>query len=216
MLLATLRHTRHDYASSHRAHVVGRLAPSPTGGLHLGHARTFLIAWLAARQAGGRVILRIEDLDATRVRAEAALGPRRPQLAGLDWDEGRMSAGRTGHTSSLSERGLRRRPGAAQSGRACLSLHLHARRYRASRQRSARGGRRADLSGHVFLANVRPMRRPWAIARSPGDSGVAQGSVAWDDIFLGRVELDPSQAGRRFPGRPAHGSALPINLPWCR
>ena len=52
--------------------VVGRLAPSPTGGLHLGHARTFLIAWLAARQAQGKMILRIEDLDASRVRAEAA------------------------------------------------------------------------------------------------------------------------------------------------
>ena len=52
--------------------VVGRLAPSPTGGLHLGHARTFLIAWLAARHAGGRVVLRIEDLDASRVRAEAS------------------------------------------------------------------------------------------------------------------------------------------------
>ena len=50
---------------------VGRLAPSPTGGLHLGHARTFLIAWWAARHQGGRVILRIEDLDASRVRDAA-------------------------------------------------------------------------------------------------------------------------------------------------
>ena len=54
--------------------VVGRLAPSPTGGLHLGHARTFLIAWLAARNAGGRVIMRIEDLD----RSRRGVRPRRP------------------------------------------------------------------------------------------------------------------------------------------
>jgi hypothetical protein len=41
----------------------------------LGHARTFLIAWLAARSGGGRVILRIEDLDATRTRPEAKYNP---------------------------------------------------------------------------------------------------------------------------------------------
>ncbi len=68
---------------------VGRLAPSPTGGLHLGHARTFFLAWLAARSAGGRVILRIEDIDASRVRPEA-LGDAAEVLGwlGLDWDEG--------------------------------------------------------------------------------------------------------------------------------
>src|SRR5271163_1496246 len=69
--------------------LVGRLAPSPTGGLHLGHARTFLIAWLAARSAGGRVILRIEDLDASRARAEAIEGALVDlRWLGLDWDEG--------------------------------------------------------------------------------------------------------------------------------
>jgi glutamyl-tRNA synthetase len=69
--------------------VVGRLAPSPTGGLHVGHARSFLSAWLLARGAGGRVILRIEDLDAARVRTGSAEGMR-ADLAwlGLDWDEG--------------------------------------------------------------------------------------------------------------------------------
>jgi glutamyl-tRNA synthetase len=69
--------------------VVGRLAPSPTGGLHLGHARTFLIAWLAARHRGGRVVLRIEDLDASRVRDEACRSILQDlRWLGLDWDEG--------------------------------------------------------------------------------------------------------------------------------
>jgi glutamyl-tRNA synthetase len=68
---------------------VGRLAPSPTGGLHLGHARTFLAAWLAARAGGGRVVLRVEDIDTSRVRPEAIRGAI-DDLAwlGLDWDEG--------------------------------------------------------------------------------------------------------------------------------
>jgi len=77
----------------------GRLAPSPTGGLHLGHARTFLIAWLSIRSQGGRVILRIEDLDATRARSDAVQGAIDDlQWLGLSWDAGpdaqsrRMSA----------------------------------------------------------------------------------------------------------------------------
>lgn len=68
--------------------VVGRFAPSPTGAMHLGNARTALLAWGQARAAGGRFLLRFEDLDATRVRAFAYEATRR-DLAwlGLDWDE---------------------------------------------------------------------------------------------------------------------------------
>lgn len=49
---------------------IGRLAPSPTGRLHLGHARTFAIAAARARAAGGRLLLRIDDLDTARCRPE--------------------------------------------------------------------------------------------------------------------------------------------------
>jgi len=65
----------------------GRLAPSPTGRLHLGHARTFMLAWLHVRSRGGELILRLEDLDAGRCRPELAAGILR-DLAwlGLDWD----------------------------------------------------------------------------------------------------------------------------------
>ena len=48
----------------------GRLAPSPTGHLHLGHARTFWFAAERTRAAGGKLILRNEDLDSTRFRQE--------------------------------------------------------------------------------------------------------------------------------------------------
>jgi glutamyl-tRNA synthetase len=66
---------------------VGRLAPSPTGAQHVGNARTYLIAWLAARRAGGRLVLRIEDIDSPRIKAgaaEQALSDLR--WLGLDWD----------------------------------------------------------------------------------------------------------------------------------
>lgn len=48
----------------------GRFAPSPTGGLHLGHARTFLLAWVSAKQQNAPLWLRIEDIDTSRCRAE--------------------------------------------------------------------------------------------------------------------------------------------------
>ncbi|QOJ17433.1 MAG: tRNA glutamyl-Q(34) synthetase GluQRS [Phycisphaeraceae bacterium] len=66
---------------------ITRLAPSPTGALHLGNARTFLITWAMARRNGWRVILRIEDLDGPRIKPDAAAGAIR-DLAwlGLDWD----------------------------------------------------------------------------------------------------------------------------------
>ena len=70
-----------------RGSVITRFAPSPTGYLHLGHARSAWEGWHAAREGGGRFLLRLEDIDTTRCRpefAEAIL----EDLAwlGLDWD----------------------------------------------------------------------------------------------------------------------------------
>ncbi|MCP5022126.1 MAG: tRNA glutamyl-Q(34) synthetase GluQRS [bacterium] len=86
--------------------VVGRLAPSPTGWLHLGHARSFLAAWWSARGAGGRVVLRIEDLDSSRARPEFVDGVLRDlQWLGLDWDGPVVlqSERREAHRAALEE-----------------------------------------------------------------------------------------------------------------
>ena len=77
----------------------GRFAPSPSGRLHLGNLRTALLAWLFARSGGGRFLLRIEDLDAARSKAEY----ERTQIEdlraiGLDWD------GEPLHQSARTER----------------------------------------------------------------------------------------------------------------
>ena len=70
----------------------GRLAPSPTGLLHLGHARTFWVAAERARVAGGRLLFRNDDLDATRCRAEfVAAMIEDLQWLGLTWDEPMIS-----------------------------------------------------------------------------------------------------------------------------
>src|SRR5947209_652969 len=74
-----------------------RFAPSPTGQLHVGNARTALFNWLFARQKGGAMILRIEDTDVERseTRYEAQLLDDLKWL-GLDWDEGPDVGGQFG------------------------------------------------------------------------------------------------------------------------
>jgi glutamyl-Q tRNA(Asp) synthetase len=71
----------------HPPRVVTRFAPSPTGYLHLGHALSALIAWRRAREAGGRFLLRLEDIDPTRCRPEYAAAILE-DLAwlGIEWD----------------------------------------------------------------------------------------------------------------------------------
>ncbi len=81
-----------------------RFAPSPTGFLHIGGARTALFNWLYARHTGGTFILRIEDTDAARNTQEAVeviLNGLR--WLGLDWDEGPISGDATG--ASKGDRG---------------------------------------------------------------------------------------------------------------
>ena len=71
---------------------VGRFAPTPSGRMHLGNVLCYLLAWLAARSRGGRIVLRIEDLDTLRapLRYARALEDDLRWL-GLDWDEGGLA-----------------------------------------------------------------------------------------------------------------------------
>lgn len=76
---------------------VGRFAPSPSGRIHLGNILCCLLAWLSARQGGGTVVLRIEDLDTARCPrryAEQMLDDLR--WLGLDWDQGPETGGPDG------------------------------------------------------------------------------------------------------------------------
>ncbi len=77
---------------------VGRFAPTPSGRMHLGNAFAALLAWLSVRHEGGELILRMEDLDFERSRAEYARDIRRElEWLGLDWDrETQMQSQRSG------------------------------------------------------------------------------------------------------------------------
>jgi len=84
--------------------VITRFAPSPTGHLHIGGARTALFCWAYARRHGGRFVLRIEDTDQARSSEDAARGILE-DLAwlGIDWDDGPEFTARDedGHTASF-------------------------------------------------------------------------------------------------------------------
>lgn len=69
--------------------VVGRFAPTPSGFLHLGNVFCSLLAWLYAKSSGGKIVLRIEDLDPQRCSlAKADALARELEWLGLTWDEG--------------------------------------------------------------------------------------------------------------------------------
>ena len=85
----------------------GRFAPSPSGRIHLGNILCCLLAWLSARQKGGRVILRIEDLDTARCPARYGEQMCRDiHWLGLDWDEGPGVGGPSGPYEQSRRTGL--------------------------------------------------------------------------------------------------------------
>ena len=91
---------------------VTRFAPSPTGALHLGNARTFLINWLLARQLDWQINLRIEDLDGPRIKPGAeSIMLEDLRWFGMDWDVGPIKQSARGEEyqtamESLLVRGL--------------------------------------------------------------------------------------------------------------
>ena len=92
--------------------IVGRFAPSPTGRMHLGNVFAALLSWLSVRSAGGRFLLRMEDLDPQRSRPEYADQLRRDlEALGLDWDfeqppQSARTAAYAARFASLEEQGL--------------------------------------------------------------------------------------------------------------
>lgn len=85
----------------------GRLAPSPTGFLHVGHARTFWTAWQRARNAGGTLVMRMEDLDPDRSRSEYADATYEDlRWLGVRWQEGPDKGGPFGPYLQSKRRNL--------------------------------------------------------------------------------------------------------------
>lgn len=182
--------------------VVGRLAPSPTGRLHLGHARSFLLAWWSARSQGGRVLLRVEDLDETRVKEGATeLVLRDLEWLGLDWDgEVQMQSERTeAHRAALDS--------LVESGRAYPCVCTRKEIEESASAPHPEGGETP------YPGTCRGRFASVADARASSGRDVAlrlvvdPGEVRFDDRFLGEQAIDvAAECGDFVIGR-KHGLA---------
>ena len=112
-----------------------RFAPSPTGYLHVGGARTALFNWLFARHSGGRMVLRVEDTDRARSTEEAVhvIG-RGLEWLGIDWDEGPGREGDYGPYFQSQRDGIYARHLAKLEGAGCVYEDKGAIRFRSTRQ----------------------------------------------------------------------------------
>ncbi|HXV77447.1 MAG TPA: glutamate--tRNA ligase [Candidatus Polarisedimenticolaceae bacterium] len=201
-----------------------RFAPSPTGSLHLGNARTALFNWLVARQGGGVFVLRVEDTDIDRERA----GSERAILEdlrwlGLDWDEGPDVDGPYGPYRQ-SER--------AQSYAAAARLLLDRgrayrcfcdeRRLEEERERRVAEGRAPHYDGRCRRigpaeSSARSEREAFAVRflAAPADGADASERVTFVDRLRGGVEFPLAEIGDtvivRRDGRPTYNFAVVVD-----
>ncbi len=163
-----------------------RFAPSPTGYLHVGGARTALYNWLFARHAGGVMVLRIEDTDVDRSKPELTTAILESlEWLGLLWDEGPI------YQSQRLDRYRAMALNLEHAGRAypcfCTPEELQAKRARAEAERRPwkyDGTCRALPESE--RQRLRAEGRPAAIRFQVPDSG----QTTFDDLVFGRIEVD--------------------------
>ena len=179
---------------------VGRLAPSPTGALHLGNVRTFMIAWLRARSLGGRVVMRMEDLDHPRDKPGAAAAALEDlKWLGFDWDEEYVQSHRKDLYREALERLLdMRSPGGDRLVYPCVC----SRRDVESAQSAPHSGEQLRYCGTCrgrfgnwaeATAAKGGAAACWRFRVEPGEL------VAFDDVFAGRFEQDVFSVLGDFP-----------------
>lgn len=184
-----------------------RLAPSPTGALHLGNARTFLVNWALARQNGWRAILRIEDLDTPRIKPgviEQTIQTLR--WLGMDWDDQAplQSADLTPYRDAMRE--------LASAGRVFpCSLSR-------TQIAQAAGAPHEDSGEARFDARLRPAELPrvfddentnWRLA-------VPDEQIRFEDGFMGAQSLRPAGSVGDFVvwtqrGQPSYQLAVTVD-----
>lgn len=162
---------------------VTRLAPSPTGALHLGNARTFLVNWALARKLGWSIVLRIEDLDGPRVKpgvTEATIDTL--AWLGLDWDEGPLiqSDDPSPYTRAMQTLASERTVYPCDLTRAQIEAASSAPQEGSGENVFPRELRAGDIPDRFDEPE-----RSWRFVVEPGE-------VAFDDTLLGPQSIDPS------------------------
>jgi glutamyl-tRNA synthetase len=184
-----------------------RLAPSPTGALHLGNARTFLLNWALARRHGWRILLRIEDLDTPRVKPGAERQTVETlRWLGLDWDEGPIVQSADLEPYRAAMRTLARA--------ACVyPSELTRSEVDAAASAPQEGSHEAR-----FPVELRPRLQPVSFDQDSTNWRFAtpSGPVTIDDGFVGRVSIDPSRSTGDFVvwtkrGQPAYQLAVVVD-----
>ncbi|HUP54424.1 MAG TPA: glutamate--tRNA ligase, partial [Methylomirabilota bacterium] len=193
-----------------------RIAPSPTGPLHIGTARTALFNYLHARHVGGTFILRLEDTDVARSTLEF----ERDILdglhwLGLTWDEGPEVAGEPARGPHAPYRQMERLPSYEAASLRLLAddnaypcfctpeeLDADRKAQEAAKQPPRYVGRCANLTPDDRKAREAEGRRGALRFR------VREGLVGFDDLVRGHVEFDVSNLGGDFVIVRADGSPL--------
>jgi glutamyl-tRNA synthetase len=187
-----------------------RIAPSPTGFLHLGTARTALYSWAFARHHGGKFVLRIEDTDVERsTEASAQQIVESLRWLGLDWDEGPVyQMQRLDRYHAVVRRML-------QEGTAyrCWSTpeELDAQReaQRARGEKTRYDGRWRPAPGKVMPPSP-PGVQPVVRLANP-----AEGIVSWDDLVKGPIHISNAEIDDLIllrppaPGSPPEALGVP-------
>ena len=174
-----------------------RIAPAPSGSIHVGNARTALYNWLLARQQGGQFVLRVEDTDQSRVTEEAVDAVIEDlRWLGLEWDEGPGAGGGYGPYRQ-SERRDRYRAAAAELERSghlyrcfCTAEELAERRAHAQASRRTPGydGRCRDLTASERAAFESEGRMHALRFRVP-DNRI----ISFDDAVRGTIATHSDQ-----------------------
>jgi glutamyl-tRNA synthetase len=193
-----------------------RIAPSPTGPLHIGTARTALFNYVYARHTGGTFVLRLEDTD----QARSSLAYEKDILDGLHrlglrWDEGPEVAGEAARGPHAPYRQTERLAIYAEAAQRLLAADQAYSCYCTPEQleadRKAQEAARQPPKYVGRCANLTPEER--AAREAEGRTGalrfrVGEGVVAFDDIVRGHVEIDVSNLGGDFVIVRADGSPL--------
>ncbi len=182
-----------------------RFAPSPTGYLHVGGARTALFNWLLARKQGGKFILRIEDTDVARSTQESVDAILQGmEWLGLDWDEGPFYQSDNFPLYKEQVQKL------LDSGKA-YKCYCTAEELEAKRERAMQAGLKPKYDGTCRDLKDAPSDRPYVVRfRAPQD-----GVTAFDDLIKGLISFDNAELDdliiQRTDGTPTYNFVVVID-----
>ncbi len=195
-----------------------RFAPSPTGRLHIGNARTAILNWLFARHSKGQFVLRIEDTDAERSSRESEESILNDlKWLGLDWDEGPDVSGPVGpYRQSERLEIYRQYLEQLKSSRKAYPCFCSEEELQQHREAALARGENPHYDRRCLqLSETERTRRLQAGDQAVWRFHVRDGEVSWEDLVKGRLEFQSEQFGDfvlvRADGVPTYNFAVTVD-----